>query len=171
MMMCLGMFIFGLDTAAYQDLDRQTAWRFAKNPRVGARDAYQFTGNGDDTITLSGWLAPELTGTSFSLDALRTMADTGQAWILIKGTGRIYGTFIITSLNQKESILGSDGDPAKIEFTITLERTDDGVLSILGSLGDISSVSQLMDMSGLTGLKNAAQGAVDTITTLSGKLL
>jgi phage protein U len=90
MMMILGMFVFSLPTLAYQELQRQTQWKFASNSRVGRRDALQFTGKGDDAITLSGWIAPELTGSVFSLDALRLMADTGKSWFLIQGTGRIW---------------------------------------------------------------------------------
>lgn len=99
MMMVLGMFVFSLPTLAYQELQRQTQWKFASNARVGRRDALQYTGKGDDSITLTGWIAPELTGTAFSLDALRLMADTGKSWFLIQGTGRIYGSFVIESMD------------------------------------------------------------------------
>jgi len=78
MMMILGMFVFSLPTLAYQELQRKTQWKYASNGRIGRRDAKQFTGPGDDTITLSGWVAPELTGSLYSFDALRLMADTGN---------------------------------------------------------------------------------------------
>ena len=82
-MMALGQFTFGLDTLAYQDLDRQTAWRHASNSRVGDRPARQFVGAGDDTITLTGVLAPEFKGSAQSLDTLRTMAwDNGLRRVL-----------------------------------------------------------------------------------------
>src|SRR5580765_2249010 len=100
MPMCLGLFVFGLDTAAYQEFERQTTWKYGKNARVGQRDVYQYAGDGDDHISLTGWIAPELTGTALSLDALREMGSTGKSWILIRGTGRIYGTFVITGVNE-----------------------------------------------------------------------
>ena len=37
MMMSLGMFVFGLTTLAYQDMQRQTSWRHPGNSRVGTR--------------------------------------------------------------------------------------------------------------------------------------
>ena len=37
MMMSLGMFVFGLPTLAYQDMQRQTNWRHPGNSRVGTR--------------------------------------------------------------------------------------------------------------------------------------
>lgn len=163
MMMCLGLFVFGLDTAAYQEFDRQMTWRHGKNARVGARAAHQYVGPGDDTITLNGWIAPELTGTALSLDALREMADTGKEWILIRGTGRIYGTYLINSISEKQTVFDKNGDAKKIEFTIGLERTGDDVLTLLDQLGDITSISQLADMSGIGALADKARDAVGTV--------
>jgi len=51
MMMALGMFVFSLRTAAYQELQRQTDWRHASNNRIGAAPARQFVGRGEDAIT------------------------------------------------------------------------------------------------------------------------
>jgi phage protein U len=72
MMMILGMFVFSLPTLAYHELQRQTEWKHASTARVGLRDAHQYVGPGDDTITLSGWVAPELTGSPPSRSASRT---------------------------------------------------------------------------------------------------
>lgn len=149
MMMALGMFVFSLPTVAYQELQRKTQWKYASNARLGRRDARQFTGPGDDTITLSGWVAPELTGSLYCFDALRLMADTGKSWILIQGSGRIYGAFIITELSETRTVLDGYGSPAKVEFSITLERTDDNVPALLG-LGDISDLRNMLTLDSLT---------------------
>lgn len=171
MMMCLGLFVFGLDTAAYQEFERQTTWKYGKNARVGRRDAYQYVGDGDDNITLKGWIAPELTGTVLSLDALREMAGAGKAWILIRGTGRIYGAFVITSVNETHTYIDKNGNARRIEFTIALERTDEGLLSLVEQLGDITSMSQLADMAGLGAVADRAKGVLDTVTNVAEKLL
>lgn len=125
MMMALGQFTFGLDTLAYQDLDRQTAWRHASNSRVGDRPARQFVGAGDDTINLTGVLAPEFRGSAQSLATLRTMADTGNAYSLIDGAGNIYGAWVIESLSEKGTHFIAEGLPRRIEFGLTLQRVDD----------------------------------------------
>ena len=39
MMMALGMFVFSLETLAYQELQRQTDWRHPSSPRVGVQPA------------------------------------------------------------------------------------------------------------------------------------
>lgn len=133
MMLSLGMFVFSLSTLAYQELQRQTNWRHASNSRVGAPPALQFVGRGDDTITLPGVILPELAGSALSLDALRLMANTGKAWPMVEGTGRIYGLWVIESLSETKTVFFRDGTPRRIEFTLTLKRTDDDRVDLLGA--------------------------------------
>lgn len=133
MMLALGMFVFSLSTAAYQELQRQTEWRHASNNRVGAAPARQFVGRGDDTITLPGVILPELAGSALSLDALRLMANTGKAWPMVEGSGRIYGLWIIESLSETKTIFFRDGTPRRIEFTLSLKRIDDDRIDLLGA--------------------------------------
>jgi len=133
MMLALGMFVFSLSTLAYQELQRQTEWRHPSNRRVGAAPARQFVGRGDDIITLPGIIFPELAGTTLSLDALRLMANTGKAWPMIEGSGRIYGLWVIESLSETKTVFFRDGTPRRIEFTLTLKRIDDDQLDLLGA--------------------------------------
>ncbi|NMX78220.1 phage tail protein [Pseudomonas sp. WS 5503] len=133
MMLALGMFVFSLSTAAYQELQRQTNWRHASNSRVGAPPALQFVGRGEDTITLPGVILPELAGSVLSLDALRLMANTGKAWPMVEGTGRIYGLWVIDTLSETKTLFFRDGTPRRIEFTLALKRTDDDRIDLLGA--------------------------------------
>ena len=133
MMLALGMFVFSLSTLAYQELQRQTEWRHPSNSRVGAAPARQFVGRGDDIITLPGIIFPELAGTTLSLDALRLMANTGKAWPMIEGSGRIYGLWVIESLSETKTVFFHDGTPRRIEFTLTLKRIDDDQLDLIGA--------------------------------------
>lgn len=125
MMMALGIFVFSLPTLAYQQLQRSTAWRHSSSDRVGARAARQYVGPGDDNITLSGLVAPELTGIPASLDLLRNMADAGQPLALVDGTGVVHGAFIITALNETRTLFFADGAARRIEFQLSLEHVDD----------------------------------------------
>jgi len=133
MMMALGMFVFSLETLAYQEFQRQTEWRHGSTSRIGTNPARQYLGRGDDSITLPGVLLPALAGSQLSLDALRTMADTGKAWPLVEGTGKIYGTWIIESLSETRTLFFRDGQARRIEFTLVLKRIDDGRVDLLGS--------------------------------------
>ncbi len=133
MMLALGMFVFSLSTAAYQELQRQTEWRHASNNRIGAVPARQFLGRGDDTITLPGVILPELAGSGLSLDAIRLMANTGKAWPMVEGSGRIYGLWVIESLSETKTIVFRDGTPRRIEFSLSLKRIDDDRIDLLGA--------------------------------------
>lgn len=131
-MMALGLFVFGLNTVPYQQLQRSSSWRHPSNSRVGQRPARQFAGPGDDIITLSGTLYPEITGGKISLAALRYMAETGQAWPLIEGTGMHYGLYVIEDISETASVFFADGTARKIEFSMKLARVDDGLPDIVG---------------------------------------
>jgi len=131
MMMCLGQFEFGLTTIAHQELQRQTAWRHSSNNRVGARPASQYLGVGEETLTLPGSIVPEF-GQRASLDELHRMADTGAAFVLVDGLGRVYGQFVITDKSESGSLLDRYGQPRRIEFSITLRRVDDNLVEAAG---------------------------------------
>lgn len=128
MMMSLDQFVFSLRTVPYKELQRQRTWKHRTSSRVGARDASQFTGAGDDTITLNGMIAPETIGSIVSLERLAAMGDIGDAYVLVDGTGNVYGAFVIDSLNETATYHTKEGVPRKIEFNLTLKRVDDSML-------------------------------------------
>ncbi|WP_313044885.1 phage tail protein [Brevundimonas sp.] len=127
-LMNLGMFVFDLPTLTYNQLQRRSTWRHATSDRVGARPAGQFVGPGDDGITLTGMLAPIAFGDPGSLDELRRMADTGEAWPMLDGAGRNYGAFVITALDESQKSILDNGVPRISDFSVTLQRMDDPVL-------------------------------------------
>jgi uncharacterized protein len=130
MMMSLDQFVFSLATTPYKELLRQRSWKHRTSSRVGVRDASQFTGAGADTITLNGVLAPENgIGAIASLDTLAMMGDAGLAYVLVDGIGNVYGAFIIDGLNETATYHTREGIPRKIEFSLTLKRVDDTLLS------------------------------------------
>ncbi len=120
MMMALGQFAFGLSTVAYQELKRQTAWRHPSNSRVGAPPARQSIGPGDDTITLTGLLMPELMGSPTAMSELREMGQSGEAWPLVDGAGFVYGVFAIESLHETGTLHIEEGLPRRTEFQLQL---------------------------------------------------
>lgn len=125
MLMAIGLFVFSLPTLAYDELQRRTDWKHAISPRVGARDAVQFVGPGAETISLSGAAMAELSDGRASLDQLRDMANSGSAWSMVDGSGRVYGAFVITGIDERHKELLPDGTPRKIDFGIDLLRVDD----------------------------------------------
>ncbi|WP_028217410.1 phage tail protein [Paraburkholderia oxyphila] len=130
MMMALDQFVFSLATAPYRELQRQRSWKHRTSSRIGTRDASQFTGAGEDTITLAGTLAPgDSFGSAGSLRRLAEMADVGDAYVLVDGLGYVYGAYIIDGLNETQSYHTKEGIARKIEFSLTLKRVDDGAIA------------------------------------------
>ncbi|RQR78677.1 phage tail protein [Burkholderia sp. Bp9015] len=130
MMMSLDQFVFSLSTAPFKELQRQRNWKHRTTSRVGTRDASQFTGAGSDSITLNGMVAEDNSiGTAASLDELAKMADAGEAYVLVDGTGVVYGAFVIESLNETETYHTPEGVPRKIDFNLTITRVDDTAMS------------------------------------------
>jgi len=124
MMMALGPFVFSLATLAYQQLQRQMAWRHASSERIGARAAYQYLGTGEETVEMSGVIHHEITGGPVNLDQVRELAKTGQPWPLVTGLGEVMGSFVITAVNETQTIFERDGRARKIEFSLSLTRVD-----------------------------------------------
>lgn len=122
MLLTLGLFVFSVQTAPFDSIKRKNAWRWPSNNRTGADQVYQYTGRDEETITLTGTLMPEYTGGLSNIDILRTMADRGEPYLLMAGSGDIYGYYIITDLDEDQSYLLDDGTAQKIDFNITLKR-------------------------------------------------
>ena len=133
-LLCLGQFVFALNTAPYQSLQHSQSWRHPSNARVGQRPARQFIGPDDETITLQGLLLPEITGGESNLDRLEAMADKGDAWVLVDGTGELLGLWCIEKLDRTKTLFFQDGTPRRIEFTLSLARVDDDDVDRLGDL-------------------------------------
>ncbi|HCW0178823.1 TPA: phage tail protein [Citrobacter freundii] len=160
MMMVYGMFVFELKTLPHQQLQQNKSWRHVKNERINRSASWQYIGAGEDQITLSGVLYPEITGGEVSLTVLTTQAYTGRPWPLIDGTGQIYGMYVITGLQTTRSELDRYGKAKKIEFSISFQRCDEDLRERLqsSSVGDLS-----------TGLKDGANTAYNSInSTLTG---
>lgn len=119
-LMSLGMFVFSIPTLAYDELQRRSSWRVARNSVVGAKDALQFLGADLDTISLSGSAPAEISKGRASIDQLREMAAEGEAWPLVDGSGIVWGAYIITGIDERQSRFTPDGTARMIDFAIDL---------------------------------------------------
>ena len=125
-MLKLGNFAFSIDTAAYQRLNRSTAWTWASQARVGAHEALQYTGKGADTITLDGVIYPGWKGGTGQIEAMRAQADRHEPLILVDGNGFVHGRWVIESVNETGSLHALGGAPRRQRFTIQIRHYDDG---------------------------------------------
>ena len=126
MLMSLGQFLFKTSTLAFQEIQRQRAWNYADNAIAFGRAKKQFMGAGEDAVTLPGLIYEEYgLGSRFALDEVASMADTGQGFVLMDGSGYLYGVYVINSIDETKSILLDNGVPRKVDYTLKLSRTDD----------------------------------------------
>ncbi|NVK42099.1 MAG: phage tail protein [Oceanospirillaceae bacterium] len=121
-MYMLGPFMFSRDTAAPQSITRTNNYEWAKQPRLGRESASQFTGIGDDTIELEGVIYPHYKGGTEQITLMRLMAQEGKPLMFVSGNGFVYGEYCIVDIEEKGTYLAANGDPRKVEFTLTLER-------------------------------------------------
>lgn len=154
MMLALGLFVFMRQTLPFQTMQRDTEYRWPSNSRIGKRDAFQFLGPGEESITLAGVLYPELTGGKLTLTTLRLMAEEGRAWPLLDGNGLIYGLYVINNVSDTGSVFFSDGTPRKIDFTLKLTRVDESFAKLYGDIG--KQAESLMGQAGDMAKKYAA---------------
>lgn len=123
MLAALGLFVFEPATFPFAGLTRRSGWKHARSERVGTRDASQFTGPGGDEISIEGAIIPEAQSGSFgAIEDLRKMADDGERYPLVDGSGTVWGEFVIVAMNEGRHYIMVDGTPRLVEFSLDLER-------------------------------------------------
>lgn len=123
-MMQLGSFQFCIMTAVYQELIRKNEYKWPSQHRFGQRPSRQFVGVGDETMQLPGVIYPEYRGGFQQIEAMRNLAARGQPLLLVDGLGKLWGRWVIESIDEKQSLFAAFGAPRKQEFTLSLARFD-----------------------------------------------
>lgn len=120
MMMSLDTFVFEMGTLPYQQLVQDWSWRYAASERFGALPAVQFVGPGDSSISFTGALYPGVAGDWSSIDRLRDMAGTGEAYTLLSGQHEVLGQYAIRRLSLTSDTFFVDGVARRGDFTLEL---------------------------------------------------
>lgn len=123
-MLKLGSYKFSLETATYQELTRTTKYRWQASERIGNVSALQFLGESNPAITLTGASYPYFKGGTKQLDAMRAEAAKGKPLLLVDGLGVVHGYWVITNIEERQSVIGSQGIPRKINFTLGITYYD-----------------------------------------------
>ncbi len=127
----LGDFSFELLTLSPDRVERETAYRWARQEPLGALPEWQYLGAlgktpgaAEDKMTISGVLHPEFSGRIDHLKKLRDMAGAGKPQRLIYADteiGQNLGLWIILKIKETRSIFYGDGIPRRVEFSLELE--------------------------------------------------
>jgi phage protein U len=144
-LMKLGDFRFSLHTAAYEQLQRSSKYRWKSQERVGRLPGQQYLGPGDETITLSGVIYAEFLPASqgnanlkdeqrrssnspiAQLNAMRAEAGKGKPLTLVDGTGQSWQQWVINQVEETQRTLFPDGTPRLVEFRLQLNRYGEDV--------------------------------------------
>ena len=119
----LGDFMFSIDTAAFQELQRRSSYDWKEVERIGRKPARQFTGPGSDTITLQGVILPHYRGGLGQISRMRVLAGRGEPLPFIycsEFAGQYLGDWCILDITEGRSVFFHDGAPRKIEFSLTI---------------------------------------------------
>ncbi|WP_409297169.1 phage tail protein [Pseudomonas sp. KCJK8993] len=111
-------YYFNLDTAAFDELRRQTSFRWTGQERLGRSPAQQAVGLGDERISLKGAIFPGFKGGLGQLQALRSIGRQLRPLSLTTGYGEVLGTWCLTSIDEDQGHLLAGGIPRKQAFSL-----------------------------------------------------
>lgn len=123
-------YYFNLDTAAFDELRRQTEFRWAAQERLSRRPAQQAIGMGEEKMTLKGSIFPGFKGGLKQLDTLRSIGAQLLPLTLTTGYGEVLGTWCLKNLDEEQSALLQGGIPRKQVFTLEFVRYGDDLQNV-----------------------------------------
>jgi len=123
-------FYFNLDTAAFDELRRQTEFRWASQERLSRRPAQQGVGMGEEKLSLKGAIFPTFKGGLKQLDTLRSIGAKLLPLNLTTGYGFVLGTWCLRSLEEEQGALLAGGIPRKQTFSLEFTRYGDDMQNV-----------------------------------------
>ncbi|WP_143515008.1 terminase gpA endonuclease subunit [Pseudomonas sp. R9(2017)] len=111
-------YYFNLNTAAFDELTRKTAFRWAGQERLTRSIAQQAVGQGEDKLTIKGAIFPLHKGGIGQLGELRSIGRRLQPLTLTTGYGEVLGTWCLLSVDEEQGALLAGGIPRKQGFNL-----------------------------------------------------
>lgn len=136
-----------LDTRPFSidDMSRDADASIVAKPLMEAAPGKEFTGEGEDDITLSGQLLPTKIGGLDELEILHQMRRAGTRFPLMRGDGWRHGWYAIAKISEQHKDLGRDGVGFTVRVTVSMTRTGaaegagqqiiSGLISLFEALG------------------------------------
>ena len=121
-LLALGSNIFEIAPLNFQELERSTEAKWPAVPRFGSRPARQFTGFGEDKVTIRGLLFPEAIGGRQQFEAIRGTQAAAQPVMMVGfGTdtaGRVFGQVVILTVSDTQDHIGPTGEGRRLSFDV-----------------------------------------------------
>lgn len=114
-------FYFGLPTAAYDTLRRQTEYNIASQDRLTRRPALQAVSKGGESVTVSGAVFVKKSGAG-QLDKLRAIGFAMDPVLLTTGYGDVLGQWYLSRVEEEQAAIFPDGMPRMQKFTLEFKR-------------------------------------------------
>ena len=161
-MMTLGDYVFSIESAPVDKLDRVAEYRWASQEAIGARPSWQWLGPGQETVTLSGVGFPAWRGGARQAEALRAAAAAGEPLRLMDGSGRVLGFWVVRRIEERRSGLLAGGGPRRIEYRLEL--------ALHAAPSASAATSPAIEDSGIALLGSAAEADFQRIELLPAEI-
>lgn len=142
MLYMLGTLTIDTRPFSIDEMQRTASADIASKPLMNAFPGKEFTGEGDDEITLSGQLLPTKVGGLNELEIAHEMRRSGTRFPLQRGDGTRLGWFAITRITENHTNLTRNGVGFVLKHTIVMTRVQpdagsgqqviSGLLSLFG---------------------------------------
>lgn len=125
-MMMLGDFAFSIDTTAYHQLSRESAWNWSEQARIGCQSLLQYTGKSGRTVRLEGQSHAFLGKEGVDAVArLYTLAEQTEPLQLVSGEGDILGWWVILDFSESTNRFLPGGGHRNKTWSMTLKHYAD----------------------------------------------
>ncbi len=123
-------YYFNLDTEAFDELRRQTGFRWAAQERLTRSIAQQAVGQGEDKLSLKSTIFPGFNGGLKQLDTLRSLGRNLQPLSLTTGYGEVLSNWCLLSVDEDQSNLLAGGIPRKQGFSLEFVSYGDDMQNV-----------------------------------------
>lgn len=120
-LLSVGPHLFRVAARSYEEMERKAEASLAVLQRVGQHPSVQMMGPGEQTLTITGTLYAALGG-SAEAEALLAEPALGRPLMLVTGTGRVLGRYVLRSVTQRDSEPTAAGVARRIAYDIAMVR-------------------------------------------------
>lgn len=136
------------DTPNFETVSRDATFNVPAQNRLSRDPAHQFTGPGEDVITVEGRLFPHHFGGEGTLEGIVQSGRAGKPLMLIRCVpiqngfeGIVVGNFLIRRVRKQHQKIGSTGTAHIIDFTVELVRYGDDRVADTGESAGNGSIA------------------------------
>lgn len=130
-LLSLGPHVFEIAPLNFQSIERSTEAKWPAIARFGNAPGRQFTGYGEDRITISGLLFPDELGGRAEFEAIRATQRAARPVTMLGWAGagiaaRIFGLVVILSVSDSQTSINRDGVGRRLSYDIDVAPFVDG---------------------------------------------